>query len=34
MGRLERNKRATMFFVIEKTERTIFNFSQNAASII
>ena len=34
IGRLERNEGATMFFIIEKTEETFFNFSQNAISII
>ena len=34
IGRLERNEGATMFFIIEKTEETTFNFSQNAISII
>ena len=34
IGRLERNEGGTMFFVIEKTEGTIFNFSQNAVSVI
>ena len=34
IGRIERNEGATMFFIIEKTEETTFNFSQNAISII
>ena len=34
IGRLERNEGAAMFFIIEKTEETTFNFSQNAVSII
>ena len=34
IGRLERNERATMFFIIEKTEKKNFNFAQNAVSII
>ena len=34
IGRLEGNEGATMFFIIEKTEKKSFNFSQNAGSII
>ena len=34
IGRLEKNEGATMFFIIEKTEETAFNFSQNSLSII
>ena len=34
VGRLEGNEGATMFFIVEKTEETTFNFSQNTASII
>ena len=34
IGRLERNKGATMFFMIEKSEETTFEFSQNAATIV
>ena len=33
IGRLERNG-ATMLFMIERTKETIFNFPQNAVSII
>ena len=32
--RLERNEGATMFFVIEKTEKTTFEFKQNFATIV
>ena len=31
--RLERDDRATMFFIIEKSEETAFEFSQNSATI-
>ena len=31
--RLERNEGATIFFIIEKSEETIFEFSQNSATI-
>ena len=34
IGRLERNKGATMFFMIEKSEETTLEFSQNAATIV
>ena len=34
IGRLERNEEATMFFIIEKSEKTIFEFSQNSATIV
>ena len=34
IGRLERNQRATMFFIIEKSEETTFEFSQNAATVV
>ena len=34
IGRLERYEGATMFFIIEKTEETTFNFSQNSVIII
>ena len=34
IGRLERNKGATMFFMIEKSEETTFEFSQKAATIV
>ena len=33
IGKLEDN-RATMFFIIEKSEETTFKFSQNSVSII
>ena len=33
-GKLLRNTGATMIFIIEKSEETIFNFSQNSATII
>ena len=33
IGTLEEDK-ATMFFIIEKTEETIFNFSQNFVTVI
>ena len=33
IGKLEDN-RATLFFIIEKSEETTFNFSQNSVSII
>ena len=29
IGKLKRNEGATMFFIIEKSEETTFNFSQN-----
>ena len=34
IGRLERNEGATMFFIIEKSEETTFEFSQNSATIV
>ena len=34
IGKLEKDNGATMFFIIEKSEETIFNFSQNSVSII
>ena len=34
IGKLLRNTGATMFFIIEKSEETTFNFSQNSATII
>ena len=34
IGKLSRNTGATMFFIIEKSEETTFNFSQNSATII
>ena len=33
-GKLSRNTGATMFFIIEKSEETTFNFSQNSVTII
>ena len=34
IGRLERNEGATMFFIIEKSEETTFEFSQNAVTVV
>ena len=34
IGKLLRNTRATMFFIIEKSEQTTFNFSQNSVTIV
>ena len=34
IGKLERNEVATMFFIIEKSEETTFEFSQNYAIIV
>ena len=34
IGTLLRNTRATMFFIIEKSEETTFNFSENSFTII
>ena len=34
IGKLLRNTGATMFFIIEKSEETTFNFSQNSVTII
>ena len=34
IGRLERNEGATMFFIIEKSKETTFEFSQNAATVV
>ena len=34
IGKLEKHHRATMLFVIEKSEETAFKFSQNCATII
>ena len=34
IGKLLATHRATMFFIIEKSEETTFNFSQNSAKII
>ena len=33
IGKLLRNTGATMFFIIEKSEETTFNFSQNSVTI-
>ena len=34
IGKLERNEGTAMFFIIEKFEETIFEFSQNAATVV
>ena len=34
VGKLLRNTGATMFFIIEKSEETTFNFSQNSVTIV
>ena len=34
IGRLEREERATMFFIIEKKEETTFDFSQNSVIVV
>ena len=34
IGRLERNEGATMFWIIEKSEETTFEFSQNSATVV
>ena len=34
IGKLDKDNRATMFFIIEKSEETTFNFSQNSVTII
>ena len=34
IGKLPRNTGATMFFIIEKSEETTFNFSQNSITIV
>ena len=34
LGKLSNTRGATMFFVLEKSEETIFNFSQNSVTII
>ena len=34
IGKLLRNTGATLFFIIEKSEETTFNFLQNSATII
>ena len=34
IGKLSENTRATMFFIIEKSEETSFKFSQNSLTII
>ena len=33
-GRLEKNEEETMFFIIERSEETAFEFSQNVATIV
>ena len=33
-GRLKRDQGATMFFIIEKSEETTFEFSQNAVTVV
>ena len=34
IGKLDKDNGATMFFIIEKSEETTFNFSQNSVTII
>ena len=34
IGKLEKDQRATMFFITEKSEETTFEFSQNSVNII
>ena len=34
IGQLDKDHGATMFFIIEKSEETAFNFSQNSVTII
>ena len=34
IGKLLKNTGATMFFIIEKSEETTFNFSQNSVTIV
>ena len=34
IGKLERNKGATMFFIIERSEEITFKFSQNSETIV
>ena len=34
LGKLLRNTGAPMFFIIEKSEETTFNFSQNSVTIV
>ena len=34
VGRFDSDKGATMFFVIEESEKTTFEFSQNAVTVI
>ena len=34
IGRLGRDRGATLFFIIEKSEKTTFQFSQNAAIVV
>ena len=33
-GKLTKNTRATIFFIIEKSEKTTFNFSKNSVTIL
>ena len=33
IGKLEKDDEATIFFIIKKSEKTTFNFSQNSATI-
>ena len=34
IGRLKRDEEATMFFIIEKSEETTFEFSQNVVTVV
>ena len=34
IGRLKRDEGVTMFFIIEKSEKTTFEFSENAATVV
>ena len=34
IGKLDKDNGATMFFIIEKSEETTFNFSQNSVTIV
>ena len=34
IGKRDRNERATMFFIIENSEETTFEFSQNAVTVV
>ena len=34
IGRIKKNEGATMFFIIEKSEETTFEFSQNPATVV